>query len=71
MNERTTKKYNDIKQHLHDPHHDYPGLLVCCTVDGALDTLLMQAHQDYAPVGRNGGVACDTTEGPCSCGSWH
>jgi len=31
----------------------------------------VQAHQDYAPVGYNGGQRCDTTEGPCSCGAWH
>ena len=21
--------------------------------------------------GKNGGVACDVTSGPCSCGAWH
>lgn len=24
-----------------------------------------------APLGRNGGVACDAGRGPCNCGAWH
>ncbi len=71
MNGKTASILKDIKNHPENHHHDFGGLQVCCMVDGALDTLLMQAHQDYAPVGYNGGQRCDTTEGPCSCGAWH
>lgn len=36
--------------------------------DGAIDLSLF----DSAPaVGYNGGVKCDVTSGPCSCGAWH
>ncbi|MFL5659834.1 MAG: hypothetical protein ACJ8BW_00615 [Ktedonobacteraceae bacterium] len=32
------------------------------------DTLAIEGKR----VGRsNGGVACDVTRGPCSCGAWH
>jgi hypothetical protein len=71
MDKKTADRLENIKQHPEDHHHDYDRLLSCCMVDGALDTLLMQAHQDYAPIGYNGGKACDTTDGPCSCGAWH
>lgn len=38
------------------------------TEDGAIDL----AAIDNAPaVGYNGGVKCDVTKGPCSCGAWH
>jgi hypothetical protein len=38
------------------------------TPEGAVDL----AKLDAAPsVGSNGGVSCDVTSGPCSCGAWH
>jgi len=36
--------------------------------EGAIDLSLF----DSAPaVGYNGGLKCDVTSGPCSCGAWH
>ncbi|OGZ33121.1 MAG: hypothetical protein A2V69_01740 [Candidatus Portnoybacteria bacterium RBG_13_40_8] len=61
----------DIKEHPENHHHDFDGLHACCVINGALDTLLMEAHQKYANLGTNGGQPCDVTEGPCSCGAWH
>ena len=51
--------------------HDIDGLAACCTIGGAIDLALMDAHSRLAPLGRNGGVACDVTRGPCACGAWH
>jgi len=65
------EKIADIKEHPERHRHTYDRLLRCCMRDGAIDTGIMQAHQDYASVGTNGGQRCDTTEGPCSCGAWH
>lgn len=28
-------------------------------------------EENSAPMGRNGGTACDTKKGPCNCGAWH
>lgn len=28
-------------------------------------------YERDAPMGRNGGVACDVRRGPCACGAWH
>lgn len=61
----------DIKEHPERHRHDFADLQRCCMDGGALNTALLQAHQDYAPVGTNGGVRCDVTSGPCSCGGWH
>jgi hypothetical protein len=52
-------------------HVDLNGLQACCFVEGAVDLRLIEAHGQYAPVGRNGGRACDVLDGPCSCGAWH
>jgi hypothetical protein len=49
-------------------HHDFDGLMMCCIVDGVVDTQVMDAHP---AVGYNGGQKCDVTKGPCSCGAWH
>lgn len=38
------------------------------TEDGAID---LAALDDAPAVGYNGGVKCDVTSGPCSCGAWH
>lgn len=65
------EKIEDIKMHPEDHHHSFDALTRCCVVDGAVDLSIMQAHQDYAPAGTNGGVRCDVTEGPCACGGWH
>lgn len=62
---------DDIRKHPDRHRHDFEGLQRCCFVDGAIDTLLMDAHSANAPLGRNGGVACDVTSGPCACGAWH
>jgi|1185.fasta_scaffold03386_5 hypothetical protein len=35
---------------------------------GAIDMATFDSHR----TGRsNGGIACDTTRGPCRCGAWH
>ena len=38
------------------------------TPEGALD---LSALDKLPAVGYNGGVKCDVTKGPCSCGAWH
>ncbi|MHA1469123.1 MAG: hypothetical protein ACTSSP_01030 [Candidatus Asgardarchaeia archaeon] len=45
--------------------------MACCYVDGALDFGLVDAHSQYVDLGSNGGVRCDTIDGPCACGAWH
>jgi len=52
-------------------HVDLNSLESCCFIDEAVDLLLIDAHSEHAPLGRNGGVACDVLSGPCSCGAWH
>jgi hypothetical protein len=31
----------------------------------------MEAHEEHASHGSNGGRRCDVSSGPCSCGAWH
>jgi hypothetical protein len=38
------------------------------TPEGGIDLTKIDAA---TPVGENGGVPCDVTRGPCSCGAWH
>ena len=38
------------------------------TEDGAID---LSVFANAPAVGYNGGVKCDVTSGPCSCGAWH
>lgn len=64
-------RFNDIKNHPENHRHDFHSLQRCCFVNGALDMALMQAHEDYASLGTNGGQRCDVKSGPCSCGAWH
>lgn len=61
----------DIRVHPENHRHNFSELQACCTIGGAVDVGLVDAHQEYAPVGRNGGRACDVTSGPCACGAWH
>lgn len=61
----------DIKAHPEQHQHSFDGLVRCCMNDGAINTAIMQAHEDYAPQGVNGGRRCDVSRGPCSCGAWH
>jgi hypothetical protein len=61
----------DIKNHPERHRHEFGALQSCCFVEGALDLKLMEAHREYAPLGRNGGERCDVRSGPCSCGAWH
>lgn len=64
------EKLIDIKAHPENHRHDFTSLIHCCTDDtGAVDAGLLQAHAGL--LGRNGGIACDVLEGPCSCGAWH
>lgn len=66
------KRIQDIKDHPEKHHHeDLNSLNRCCMVGDALDMALAEAHEEYAPVGYNGGRACDVRSGPCSCGAWH
>ncbi len=61
----------DIKTHPEQHRHTFDGLHQCCTLNGAIDMSLMEAHERYASLGMNGGRRCDVTSGPCSCGGWH
>lgn len=65
------KKINDIKSNPGAHRHTYTALHQCCMINGVLDSKVMQAHEDHAYVGTNGGQNCDVTSGPCSCGAWH
>ena len=62
--------FEDIKKNpSNHKHYDMNGLIACATINGAIDTSLMQAHEGL--YGSNGGVKCDVGNGPCSCGAWH
>jgi len=65
------ERVKDIKEHPENHRHDFAGLQRCCMFNGAIDTLLLEAHEEYASLGMNGGVRCDVASGPCSCGAWH
>lgn len=66
------KKIADIKKHPENHKHSFGELQACCTTEeGAIDLSIMDAHSEYVDLGTNGGVRCDTTEGPCACGAWH
>lgn len=60
-----------IKDHPEEHRHAYPVLVACCTIGGAIDLSLMEAHGRYVPLGTNGGTRCDVLSGPCACGAWH
>ncbi len=63
----------DIKDHPENHRHkNLDELQNCCTDNnGVVHIHLIDAHSRFAPQGINGGVACDVSEGPCSCGAWH
>ncbi len=61
----------DIKAHPENHRHDFSDLHACCVIGGVLDSGLLDAHATHAPIGWNGGRACDVTSGPCACGAWH
>ncbi len=69
--DKVKEKLNDIKDNPDKHRHEFNALHACCMIDGALDLMLMEAHQKYAALGYNGGRACDVRSGPCSCGAWH
>jgi len=70
--ERTVESIlSDIKNHPEKHRHDFIGLQTCCIIDGALYTILIEAHQEYTNLGTNARVSCDVTSGPCACGAWH
>jgi hypothetical protein len=68
---KAEEKIKDIKENPNDHRHTFAQLQHCCIIDGAIDLSVMDAHSKYVNLGTNGGVRCDTTEGPCSCGGWH
>ena len=63
----------DIREHPENHNHaDLARLEACCTVNGALDTRLMEMHEGLAsPVIGVGSRRCDVQSGPCACGAWH
>ena len=65
------EKLKDIKEHPARHRHTFEELQLCCFHDGALDLLLMAAHETHASTSTNGGRSCDVSSGPCSCGAWH
>jgi len=68
---KAEEKIADIKEHPENHKHNFNELTACCIIDGAVDLSVMDAHSKYVDLGTNGGVKCDATEGPCSCGGWH
>ena len=65
------EKIKDIEEHPEAHKHTYGDLHSCCTIAGAVDLSIMEAHRKHVDLGTNGGVRCDVTEGPCACGGWH
>lgn len=66
------ERKREIIEHPERHRHSFSELQRCCMVEGgALDMGLVEAHSTAAPLGRNGGIACDVTDGPCACGAWH
>jgi hypothetical protein len=58
----------DIKEHPENHRHDFIALSACCTINGAFDMRLMEAHEGTV----NGqSRRCDVSRGPCACGAWH
>lgn len=68
---KVSKRIKDIKDHPESHRHTFEELRSCCFVDGILDLQIMDAHEEFASVGKNAGLRCDVTSGPCSCGGWH
>ena len=70
--QKRTDLLDEIKKHPEKhQHEELQTLTQCCFIDGAIDLVMIDAHQQYAPVGYNSGVRCDVRSGPCSCGAWH
>ena len=60
----------DIKVNPHKHKHpNLNALHACCIIDGAMDLEVLDAHEGIH--GYNGGVGCDVSSGPCSCGAFH
>jgi hypothetical protein len=68
--EEFDRRIKDIKEHPEKHKHSFEALSQCCMVQGCFDTALMEAHSKLN-MGTNGGVNCDVTSGPCSCGAFH
>lgn len=60
---------HDIKTNPVAHKHNFEGLQRCCTINGAVDVRLYEAHAGL--LGSNGGRNCDVSSGPCACGAWH
>jgi hypothetical protein len=60
----------DIKENPQKHLHNFDALQACCTINGAIDPRLMEAHTSVTRR-TNGGRQCDVSSGPCSCGAWH
>jgi hypothetical protein len=65
------EKLKEIKERPERHRHTFEELQHCCFQGGALDLRLMDAHEQYAQTGTNGGRRCDVTSVPCACGAWH
>ena len=64
------EKVKDIKEHPEKhKHKNLNELASCCFINDAIDMHLVELHE--GSYGSNGGVRCDVSEGPCSCGAWH
>jgi len=62
------EKLKNIREHPELHKHTFDDLITCSTINGVLDSTLLDAHPT---LGRNGGQKCDVISGPCSCGAWH
>jgi len=66
------EKIKHIKEYPEQHKHGSMNGIINCSMDnGAINMTIFDAHQQYANYGTNGGVRCDVSEGPCSCGAWH
>ena len=71
MGRTAEKVLEDIKKNPKNHRHNFSELSACCIIDGIIQAELIEAHAKYVDLGRNGGVKCDVTKGPCACGAWH
>lgn len=67
------ERLQDIRTNPEQHRHDWDGLSICCMVNGAFHTQLLDAHQGAVERLERPwqGRKCDVESGPCACGGWH
>ena len=62
------ERLEEIKQQPQSHRHTFDELTACCTIDGAVDVGLLDAHAIADP---KTGIKHDVKTGACCCGAWH